>query len=290
MNVFLFFWKTAFRRRTVKYSLWQLHEKENHMQTCRELPCPAPCPACPLPWVPVSQAAVRLPAVKVTLPAAMDYTGAHSQAEYDPALEGRSEAQDGRDEAPGPHRDQPLTYSFSLFYPQTTKRQQFASAVCPWLLCMFTTEVCEQEPSGIRGAVMGRQQPEMSHNAPSRNKREFNPVVFIRWYQRAFKRAFITLFFEPEFKDGEGGGGGGVAPFILQNGAMRVSFPLNRTRVIWQSISLESCQWLKVARGKYISIYIYLYLYIYIYICTLHTDILGRSCCPSLPWLSLLWP
>lgn len=40
----------------------------------------------------MSQPAVRLPAVKVTLPAAMDYTGTHSQAEYDIALEGRSEA------------------------------------------------------------------------------------------------------------------------------------------------------------------------------------------------------
>lgn len=49
----------------------------------------------------MSQPAVRLPAVKVTLPAAMDYTGAHSQAEYDIALEGRSEARAGRDEPSG---------------------------------------------------------------------------------------------------------------------------------------------------------------------------------------------
>lgn len=49
----------------------------------------------------MSQAAVRLPAVKVTLPAAMDYTGAHSQAEYDTALQGRSEAQGGREESSG---------------------------------------------------------------------------------------------------------------------------------------------------------------------------------------------
>ncbi|TNN56939.1 hypothetical protein EYF80_032837 [Liparis tanakae] len=41
----------------------------------------------------VTSPAVRLPAVKVTLPAAMDYTGEHSQAEYDIALEGRSEAE-----------------------------------------------------------------------------------------------------------------------------------------------------------------------------------------------------
>lgn len=59
------------------------------------------CPVCHLPRVPVSQAAVRLPAVKVTLPAAMDYTGAHSQAEYDTALQGRSEAQGGREESSG---------------------------------------------------------------------------------------------------------------------------------------------------------------------------------------------
>lgn len=59
----------------------------------------------------LSQPAVWLPAVKVTLPAAMDYTGEHSQAEYDIALEGRSEAQTGRDESSGtsgPHRDQPV--------------------------------------------------------------------------------------------------------------------------------------------------------------------------------------
>lgn len=59
----------------------------------------------------MSQPAVRLPAVKVTLPAAMDYTGAHSQAEYDTALEGRSEARAGKDETfrtSGPHRVQPV--------------------------------------------------------------------------------------------------------------------------------------------------------------------------------------
>lgn len=59
----------------------------------------------------MSQLAVRLPAVKVTLPAAMDYTGTHSQAEYDIALEGRSEARAGRDRASGtsgPHRDKPV--------------------------------------------------------------------------------------------------------------------------------------------------------------------------------------
>lgn len=56
----------------------------------------------------MSQPAVRLPAVKVTLPAAMDYTGAHSQAEYDIALEGRSEARAARDKpsgTSGPHWD-----------------------------------------------------------------------------------------------------------------------------------------------------------------------------------------
>lgn len=46
--------------------------------------------------MPVSQPAARLPAVKVTLPAAMYYTGMHSQAEYNIALEGRFEAQAGR--------------------------------------------------------------------------------------------------------------------------------------------------------------------------------------------------
>lgn len=59
----------------------------------------------------MSQPAVRLPAVKVTLPAAMDYTGEHSQAEYDIVLEGRSEAETGRDKpcgTSGPHRDQPV--------------------------------------------------------------------------------------------------------------------------------------------------------------------------------------
>lgn len=45
----------------------------------------------PLPRVPLPQRAVRLPAVKVTLPAAMDYTDVHSQAEYNIALEGRFE-------------------------------------------------------------------------------------------------------------------------------------------------------------------------------------------------------
>lgn len=45
---------------------------------------------------PVSQPAARLPAVKVTLPAAMYYTGVHSQAEYNIALEGRFEAGAGR--------------------------------------------------------------------------------------------------------------------------------------------------------------------------------------------------
>lgn len=44
----------------------------------------------------MSQPAARLPAVKVTLPAAMYYTGMHSQAEYNIALEGRFEAQAGR--------------------------------------------------------------------------------------------------------------------------------------------------------------------------------------------------
>lgn len=39
--------------------------------------------------------------MKVTLPAAMDYTGTHSQAEYDTALEERSEALVGRDKASG---------------------------------------------------------------------------------------------------------------------------------------------------------------------------------------------
>lgn len=39
--------------------------------------------------------------MKVTLPAAMDYTGTHSQAEYDTALEGRSEALVGRDKPSG---------------------------------------------------------------------------------------------------------------------------------------------------------------------------------------------
>lgn len=55
------------------------------------LPCPSPSlPAEPvlLPERPVSQPAARLPAVKVTLPAAMYYTGVHSQAEYNIALEG----------------------------------------------------------------------------------------------------------------------------------------------------------------------------------------------------------
>lgn len=44
----------------------------------------------------MSQPAARLPAVKVTLPAAMYYTGMHSQAEYNIALEGRFEAHAGR--------------------------------------------------------------------------------------------------------------------------------------------------------------------------------------------------
>lgn len=44
----------------------------------------------------MSQPAARLPAVKVTPPAAMYYTGMHSQAEYNIALEGRFEAQAGR--------------------------------------------------------------------------------------------------------------------------------------------------------------------------------------------------
>lgn len=48
------------------------------------------------PERPLSQPAARLPAVKVTLPAAMYYTGVHSQAEYNIALEGRFEAGAGR--------------------------------------------------------------------------------------------------------------------------------------------------------------------------------------------------
>lgn len=46
--------------------------------------------------------------MKVTLPAAMDYTGAHSQAEYNIALEGRFEVWAGEDEPSGTsglHRD-----------------------------------------------------------------------------------------------------------------------------------------------------------------------------------------
>lgn len=39
--------------------------------------------------------------MKVTLPAAMDYTGKHSQAEYNNALEGRFEAQADGDETTG---------------------------------------------------------------------------------------------------------------------------------------------------------------------------------------------
>lgn len=62
---------------------------------------PAPTPLLPakpvlFPERPVSQPAARLPAVKVTLPAAMYYTGVHSQAEYNIALEGRLEAGAGR--------------------------------------------------------------------------------------------------------------------------------------------------------------------------------------------------
>lgn len=54
-----------------------------------------PCPQQPfarlvlLPECLCRSLLVRLPAVKVTLPAAIDYTGAHSQAEYNIALEGR---------------------------------------------------------------------------------------------------------------------------------------------------------------------------------------------------------
>jgi len=48
-----------------------------------------------------SQPAVRLPAVKVTLPAAMDYTDKQSQAEYDTALEGRSVAKADREKPSG---------------------------------------------------------------------------------------------------------------------------------------------------------------------------------------------
>lgn len=76
----------------------------------------------PAPFSPSSPSAaveptVRLPAVKVTLPAAMDYTGAHSQAEYDTALEGKSEARAGRDETfrtSGPHWDQPVVWLLVL--------------------------------------------------------------------------------------------------------------------------------------------------------------------------------
>lgn len=39
-----------------------------------------------------------LPSVKVALPAAMDYKGAYSQAEYNIALEGRFKAQTCREE------------------------------------------------------------------------------------------------------------------------------------------------------------------------------------------------
>lgn len=61
-------------------------------------PPPPPLPAEPVLFLerPVSQPAARLPAVKVTLPAAMYYTGVHSQAEYNIALEGRFEAGAGR--------------------------------------------------------------------------------------------------------------------------------------------------------------------------------------------------
>lgn len=66
--------------------------KVNYPRSAVSCPQHPFCPVCPLSWALATQPTVRLPAVKVTLPAAMDYTGTQSQAEYDTALEGRSEA------------------------------------------------------------------------------------------------------------------------------------------------------------------------------------------------------
>lgn len=202
----------------------------------------------------MSQPAVRLPAVKVTLPAAMDYTGAHSQAEYNIALEGSFEARAGRDEpsgTSGPHPDchydnlattsQVLkgrqqkdraeknrrTYKdvkaigFKFMSPCPSACRSVRPSVClsyarrisllqVSMAAVFSPQECvKKEPAGIRTALMGQQQSKMSHKTPSRHKRKSNPVVFIRGYQRAFKRAFIPLFSSLNSK--------GIACFIRNN-------------------------------------------------------------------------
>lgn len=78
---------------------WDVKWKCNNLETdscCFQHPS---CSTCPLPWVhAASQPAGRMPAVKVTLPAAMDYTDVQSKAEYDTAFEWRSEAMSNREE------------------------------------------------------------------------------------------------------------------------------------------------------------------------------------------------
>lgn len=149
-------------------------------------------------------------------------------------------------------------------------RHQFAP-VYPWLLCRLTTKVHEKEPSGIRAALTGQQQPYMSHNTPSRHKRESNPVVFIRWYQKAFKRAFITLFSSLNSKKG----GGTFYPAKWCNEG-HFSFEWDQSHL---TMALSGVMPLfrghKRQKKKYSRI---------------HKDALRRSCCPLLARLSLLWP
>lgn len=203
-----------------------------------------PCPQQPfarlvlLPECLCRSLLVRLPAVKVTLPAAIDYTGAHSQAEYNIALEGRFWGLDLRRWALWNFWTTPELVSMITLLPlvkswkvvsrnsgekQTLKKdiwniyefmslhqsaclvQQESNCLLQLSVhgCCILTRVREKKPAGIRTALMGQQQSLMSHNSPSRHKRKSNPIVFNRGYQRAFKTAFVTLFSSLNSKGGD---------------------------------------------------------------------------------------
>lgn len=76
--------------------------------------------------------------MKVTLPAAMDYTGAHSQAEYDTALEGRSKVWTDRDEPSGTFGPTRISVLLALVVGTATR-------TLPRML------ICLQQTSSIQG-------------------------------------------------------------------------------------------------------------------------------------------
>lgn len=150
-------------------------------------PLPLPPLAEPvlLPERPVSQPAARLPAVKVTLPAAMYYTGVHSQAEYNIALEGRFEAgackrrevrkgggRGGGDEISAAAR------SWSQGGHVGTKGTKtdfciriFVLFICPCYARLVRPDVSgcrryREEPTVIGPLPMSRQPSRMSHDIP----------------------------------------------------------------------------------------------------------------------------